>query len=263
MSWIALGSAVVVGVGTYAAGASQKAPGKAAAIDPTQVQADTIRGNVQNTPEIEALLRRANSFTQGQNLSLLNQAIPGYSQIAQNLSNQAQQASANPYALPKEFSDTLARQAAERGISTGVRGQAQDFSLLRDFGVNSLQYGQQQLASSQNILTTLAGLAKVNPLSPLSMYIQPGQALQVASENRSAEQAYLNAQQAAANKRAAAPWEGLSAAAGVFGGMYGGGFGGSNPPTPTPGQPAPGYVQPASTGAPAGYGSGGGFGMYA
>lgn len=225
MSWIAVGAAVVVGGATYMSGRSQKAPGQAAAVDPSQIQADTIRGNVQNTPEIEALLRRANSFTQGQNLSLLNQAIPGYDRIAQNLSNQTQQASANPYALPKEFSDNLARQAAERGINTGVRGQAQDFSLLRDFGVNSLQYGQQQLANSQNILQTLAGLAKVNPLSPLSMYIQPGQALQGAYQQQGADQAYMNAQQAAANKRAAAPWQGLAAAAGVFGGMYGGGAG--------------------------------------
>ncbi len=204
---------------------SQKAPGQAAAVDPGQVAGDAIRSNVTNTPEIEALLRRANSFTQDQNLSLLNQAIPGYGQIAQNLSNQALQASANPYGLPKEFSDNLARQAAERGINTGVRGQAGDFSLLRDFGINSLQYGQQQLQSSQNILQTLAGLGKVNPLSPLSMYIQPGQALQGAYQQQSADQSYMNAQQAAANKQAAAGWNGLAAGAGVFGGMYGGGAG--------------------------------------
>ncbi len=213
----------MVGGATYAAGKSQKAPGQAAAVNPGQTTAEAIASNNANTPEIEALLRRANSFTQQQNLSLLNQAIPGYGQIAQNLSNQALQASENPYGLPKEFSDNLARQAAERGINTGVRGQAGDFSLLRDFGINSLQYGQQQLQSSQNILQTLAGLGKVNPLSPLSMYIQPGQALQGAYQQQSADQSYLNASQAAANKQAAAGWNGLAAGAGVFGGMYGGG----------------------------------------
>ncbi len=118
--WIAGAAAVVVGGATYMANKSQKAPGQAAAVDPGQVSADAIRSNAQNSPEIEALLRRANSFTQQQNLSLLNQAIPGYGQIAQNLSNQALQASENPYGLPKEFSDNLARQAAERGINTGV-----------------------------------------------------------------------------------------------------------------------------------------------
>ncbi len=227
-SWVAVGVAVVGGVATYAGQkAGSKAPGQAAAVDPTKVQSDSIRGNVQNTPEIEALLRRANSFNQTQNISLLNQAIPGYDQIAKNLSNQALSASADPYALPKDFSDNLARQAAERGINTGVRGQANDFSLLRDFGVNSLQYGQQQLASSQNILSTLAGLAKVNPLSPLSMYVNPGQALGAAQQQQGADQAYMNTQQAAANRAAAAPWAGLSAAAGIFGGAYGGGAGAS------------------------------------
>lgn len=257
MSWFAVGAAVVVGGSTYMSKTSQKAPGQAAAVDPTAVQAETIRGNVANSPEIEALLRRANSFTQGQNLSLLNQAIPGYDQIASNLSNQALQASANPYELPKEFSDNLARQAAERGINTGVRGQANDFSLLRDFGVNSLQYGQQQIQSSQNILQTLAGLAKVNPLSPLSMYIQPGQALQGAYQQQSADQAAMNAQQAAANAKAAAPWDALAAGVGTFAGMYGAG-GGSGTTTIYP----QGGGSP--TVAPYSYGSGGGgVGIYA
>lgn len=224
MSWIAVGAAVVVGGSTYMAQKKgAKAPGQAAPVDVGEASADAIRANNQNTPEIEALLRRANQFTQDQNLSLLNRAIPGYDEIAKNLSNQARQASENPYQLPKEFSDNLSRIAAERGINTGVRGQAGDFSLLRDFGVNSLQYGQQQLASSQSILSTLAGLAKVNPLSPLSMYVTPQNALSAASENRSADQAYLNAQQAAANQRAAAPWNALAAGAGVFAGAYGGG----------------------------------------
>jgi hypothetical protein len=226
MSWIAVGAAVVVGGSTYMAKSKgAKAPGQAAAVDVGGAASEAIRANNQNTPEIEALLRRANTFTQDQNLSLLNRAIPGYDQIAQNLSRQAQQASANPYALPQEFEDNLSRIAAERGINTGVRGQAGDFSLLRDFGVNSLQYGQQQIASSQSILGTLAGLAKVNPLSPLSMYVTPQNAIQAASDNRSAQQAYMNAQQAAANQKAAAPWEGLAAGAGVFGGMYGAGAG--------------------------------------
>lgn len=229
MSWIAVGAAVVVGGSTYMSQkAGSKAPGQAAPIDIGGASAEAIRANAVNSPEIEALLRRSNEFTQNQNLSLLNQAIPGYSEIAKNLSGRALEASADPYALPKDFTDNLTRLAAERGINTGVRGQAGDFSLLRDFGVNSLQYGQQQLGMSQSILGTLASLGKVNPLSPLSMYVTPANALSAASENRSAEQASLNAQQAAANRSAAAPWNALAAGAGVFAGAYGGaGAGGS------------------------------------
>ncbi len=45
------------------------------------------------------------------------------------------------------------------------------------------------------------------------------------TQQQGANQSYMNAQQAAANKQAAAGWNGLAAGAGVFGGMYGGGAG--------------------------------------
>lgn len=271
MSWIAVGAAVVVGGATYAGQrAGAKAPGKADSIDVGSASNDAIRANYANSPEIEALLARANEFTQKQNLSLLNRAIPGYTDISKNLSNRALEASANPYALPKDFADNLNRIAAERGINTGVRGQAGDFSLLRDFGVNSLQYGQQQLGQAQSILGTLASLGKVNPLSPLSMYVTPQNALEVASQNRSADQAYLNAQQAAANQKAAAGWNALAAGVGTFAGAYGGGAGGAAKAGGgyTGTTPYSGFSDPPSavkggfggTGAasPYGYGSGGG-----
>jgi hypothetical protein len=224
--WIAAAAAVVVGGSTYMSKKKgAKAPGQADPVNLSDASKEALRINRRDAPEIEDLISRSNNFMQDQSLSLLNRSVPGYNEIAGNLVNQAKQASANPYALPQEFEDNLSRIAAERGINTGVRGQAGDFSLLRDFGVNSLQYGQQQLANSQSILSTLAGLSRVNPLSPLSMYVTPQNALQVASENRSADQAQLNAQQAAANQKASAPWDALAAGAGVFGGIYGGGAG--------------------------------------
>ncbi len=257
MSWVAIGAGVVVAGSTYMGQkAGSKAPGQAPNVDIGGTSAEAIRANAQNSPEIEALLRRANDFTQNQNLSLLNRAIPGYEQISKNLSGRALEASADPYALPKDFTDNLNRQAAERGINTGVRGQAGDFSLLRDFGVNSLQYGQQQLGNAQSILTTLAGLGKVNPLSPLSMYVTPQNALSVAENNRSANQAQMNAQQAAANQRAAAPWNALAAGAGTFAGAYGGGFGGAKQPGYTGEVPYSGFSEPPSA-VGAGYGGGG------
>jgi hypothetical protein len=164
------------------------------------------------------LLRSSNSFQQQQKTSLLNSAVPGYSQIAGNLSSFAQNASANPYALPADFSSNLTRLAAERGINTGVRGQAGDYSLLRDFGVNELNYGQQQLNNAQSITSTLAGLGSVNPLSPLSFYTTPGQALQASSANQNLAQSGINAQNAANNTANANTWNSIAKLGGVAAG---------------------------------------------
>lgn len=221
-SWAAVGAAAVTAVGSYASSRqAKKGAGQTAApLDIGQITNDTTQANIANQPEIEALLRKSNSFNQGQNLNLLEQAIPGYSKIAGNLSNYAQNASANPYALPKDFTDNLTRLAAERGISTGVRGQANDFSLLRDFGVNSLQYGQQQIQNTQSILGTIAGLAKVNPLSPLSFYSTPQMAYGAAAQNQNLAQSGINARNAANNYATANTWSSLSSLAGTAAGAY-------------------------------------------
>lgn len=220
---LAIGTALASGLGSALGARSQKAPAQAAPINIGQVAGDSVRANVANLPDIEALIRKANEFSQGQNIALLEQAIPGYKEIAANLTNIAKKGSANPYELPEEFTQNLTRLAAERGIGTGVRGQANEFSLLRDFGINSLEYGQNQISQSQSILQNLASLGKVNPLSPLNFFVDPNAAISAAQSNRSADQAYLNASQQASNARSAAGWNALGTAAGVFGGMYGGG----------------------------------------
>jgi hypothetical protein len=218
--WAAAAAVVAAGAsayGTYQSGQNAKAAAgkQAPTLDIGQITQDSAIGNVQAEPDIEALIHSSNKFNQKENLSLLEKAIPGYSKIQGNLSTLAQNASANPYALPQGVADNLTRLAAERGISTGVRGQAQDFSLLRDFGVNELAYGQQNIANTQSILGTLAGLGKVSPLSPLSFYSTPGQALGAAGTNQSANQASLNAQGAASQYATDSTWAGISKLAGA------------------------------------------------
>src|ERR1043166_1627111 len=191
--WAAAAAVVAAGAsayGTYEQGQAAKSAAShvAAPISMSQVTQDSALGNISAEPDIEALIRTSNSFNQQQNLSLLNKAIPGYSQIQQNLAKQAASYSANPYQLPAGVADNLNRLAAERGIHTGVKGQAQDYSLLRDFGVNLLNYGQQNINNTQSILSTLAGLGKVNPLSPLSFYGTPGQYFGAAQSNQNLQQ---------------------------------------------------------------------------
>lgn len=215
-----LAAAAVIAAGTYMAARSQKKPQQAPGVDIGQTLGDTISSNIANAPEAEYLARRTNEFNQNQNLALLEKAIPGYGAWAKK-----QAATADSYASGKisdETANNLTRLAAERGISTGARGQANDYSLLRDFGVQQ----QQQQQYSSNIMQTLAGLAKVSPMSPLAMYATPSQGLQAATYNQGQDQSYLNAMNSYNNTQAAAPWNALAAGAGAY--MSYGGWGAAN-----------------------------------
>lgn len=197
---------VAVGVGTAVGGylSKPKAP-KAAElkqVDPQAEQKKALQGNLASQGDIEQLLSRANTFTQDQANSLMERAVPGYAKIAQKFMSQADGMLTDPYSVPKDVTDNLTRLAAERGINTGVRGQAGDFSLARDFGINSLQYGQARLSQAQSILQTIAGLApRVNPMSPMSFYITPAQQMTNTTQNNTGQ---FNAQQSQNNANAAA-----------------------------------------------------------
>lgn len=236
MSWAAVAVAAGTAIsGAVSANASKKAgrAGQAAPLDINDITANTLRGNNALAPEAEALSRRTNSFNQSEALRMLEEAIPGYGELSKKLTGIAGESLSNPYDLPAEFSANLERQAAERGISTGVRGQAGDFSLLRDFGINSLQYGQQQIGQAQSIMTMLAGLGKVNPLSPLSFYATGDSALAAASGNQNLQQSALNAR-TAGDAQAMSTWgQTIGALSGQFGGYLNNrnAGGGKSPPS--------------------------------
>jgi hypothetical protein len=235
MGWGALIGAAISAAGSmYSANKAKKSVKQATPLDVPGSQREAIQSNEDNRHDIEALIKSSNSFTQKQNLSLLEQAVPGYGSMAKALSNRAAESIANPYKLPDDFTQNLNRLAAERGINVGARGQAGDFSLLRDFGVNSLQYGQQQIGQAQSIISMLAGLGKVNPLSPLAFYVTPQQSLAAQAQQQGADQAAMNAQAQANNYANSQMWNSfaqLGAAAGSYYSNRGGGTGGSAPST--------------------------------
>lgn len=224
MSWAAIGGAAISVVGgAISSNQAKKRAGNVVAVDPVNLQDEqmkAIQGNAAAAGSIEDLLARANSFTQGQALSLTEQAMPGYGALTQSLTQRAQTMADNPYDVPKEVEDNLARIAAERGISAGTRGQFNDFSLLRDFGINSLEYGRSNIQGAQSITNLLSSIApKVNPMSPLAFYVTPGAQAANAQMNNQNKQAVaqgaINAQNAAANAGSADLWSNLSRLAGV------------------------------------------------
>ncbi len=229
----AIGTAAVGAIGSVVSSNNKKKAAEAAAaasgydnVDLQKQQSDAISGNLANQSSIEDLLSRANTFQQGQASSLAELAMPGYSALSQSLTQRAQTMADHPYDLPVEVTKNLERLAAERGISTGVRGQANDFSLLRDFGVNSLQYGQSNIQGAQSITGLLAGIApKVNPMSPLAFYVSPEQSAAAATNNNMQNQAV---RASAANNLAQVQsqsstdlWANLTKLAGVAGASFG------------------------------------------
>jgi hypothetical protein len=153
-------------------------------VDAAAEQKKALAGNLASQGDIESLLSRSNKYQQGQASSLLEQAVPGYGKLSASILSRGQQAADHPYDLPPEVQANLSRIAAERGISVGNRGQSQQFSALKDLGVNMLDYGNQNFQRSLQALQTVTGLApRVSPMSPLSFYLTPGQTLGNAQQN--------------------------------------------------------------------------------
>jgi len=226
-TWGAIaGAAISVVGGAVNANQAKKHAGQVAQYDNpniADVQGEALGANLANQSSIENLISQGNSFQANQLLDLQQKILPGFADLQHSLTSRAQTLTDHPYDVPKEVQDNIARIAAERGISAGTRGQFNDFSLLRDFGVNELQYGQSAINQAQSLTGLLATIApKVNPMSPLSFYVTPAQALSNttnnAAQNQAIAQGSINAQNAASAAGNADLWGSLTKIAGLYAG---------------------------------------------
>lgn len=205
----------------------KKAPDSAAPanVNLQDQQSAAIAGNTNAEGNIETLLSKANNYTQNQAIDLMNKAVPGYTSFANQLLATGQKKLDNPYALPQDVEDNLTRISAERGISRGTRGQTNDYSALRDLGVNMLDYGDRNFQQAMQALTTVTGTApRISPMSPMSFYVTPAQNAQVAAGNASnlqaTQQANFNNQAAASNFNNQNLWDSISRGTGQALGAY-------------------------------------------
>lgn len=222
MSWAAV-AAAAVSVGGALLSKPKQAPA-AAAVTPTNLvdeQSKAIAGNAQATPDIEALLKQANAFTQDQASALMEKAVPGYGAFSQNLLKAGADKLKDPYALPQDVTDNLNRISAERGISRGTAGQTNQYSALRDLGVNELDYGNANYQQAIQALTAVTGTApRISPMSPMSFYVTPQLQAGITSQNNSNQQAVAqganNANAAANNANNQNLWDSISKGAGLI-----------------------------------------------
>jgi len=218
-AWAAIaGAAVSVGGALLT---QKKAPATAApaTVNLQQQQQNAIGGNLNAEGNIETLISKANNYTQQQAIDLMNQAVPGYSQFAGNLLETGEQKLAHPYDLPADVTANLNRISAERGISRGTAGQTNQYSALRDLGVNMLDYGNQNYQQAIQALSAVTGTApRISPMSPMSFYVTPAQNAQVAAGNaqniQATQQGANNAAAAVSNFNNQNLWDSISKGSG-------------------------------------------------
>ena len=184
--------------------AKASAANQVAPVDLQEEQTKAIEGNLANQAKIEGLVSSTNTFNQSQATSMMEQAIPGFTALQGKLVATTNDLLTNPYDLPKDVQTNLERLAAERGVSAGTRGTFNEFSLLRDLGVNSLQYGQSRINQAGGLAGIISSIApKANVMSPLSFYNTPAQYIQNQQMNNANDQAVrqgaINAELAATN----------------------------------------------------------------
>lgn len=214
--------------GAYSQGQAAKKAAKASAanqvatVDLQEEQTKAIEGNIANQAKIESLVSSTNAFNQSQATSMMESAIPGFSALQSKLMTTTSDLLTNPYDLPKDVQTNLERLAAERGVSAGTRGTFNEFSLLRDFGVNSLQYGQSRINQAGGLAGIISSIApKVNVMSPLSFYNTPAQYAAnqqlTNANNQATTQGAINANLAATNYQNAGIANAVTGLAGVAG----------------------------------------------
>ena len=197
-----------------AAGAAYQAP-----IDWQEEQRKALEGNLATLPKSEKLSAATNTFNQSESNRLMEQALPGWSKLQASMTSTAQNLMTNPYELDQDTQNYLQKKAAEMGVSSGARGGFEKFNLLKDFGVTSMQYGTQRINQAQSLFSTLASTApRVNPMSPISMFVTPQQIASATQQenisNQQVAQSANNLQTQATMNQNQAIWGSVGSVAG-------------------------------------------------
>jgi hypothetical protein len=242
--WVA-GATVVGSIGSALITKSgQKAPQTAAytPVDIGKGAKDAIDANLDNLDQNKFLASQTNTFAQDESLRLIEQAMPGFTAAQSRLMQSFNDDLDSQTTLPKDVQSKIEQFAAEKGISRGTSGNFNDFSLVKDFGFNLIDWQNAKRASALQTLSTVFGMApRVNPMSPMAMFVDPNVAISAQvrdNENQySIGQAAANATQAASATNAGLLGGAFSSSIGALGSLFGGGgaaAGGSSGSLPSP-----------------------------
>jgi len=133
-----------------------------------------IDSNVESFDDVTSFLDDLNAFNAQASVDVLEQTIPGFTNLRQQLTDRASELASDPFSVPESVQSLLETQAAQRGVATGVGldSGAGALDLVETFGLTGIQLGQQNLATAQNLANTVTSVAPpptpVNPFAFLS-----------------------------------------------------------------------------------------------
>lgn len=160
--------------------------------------AQSLDAYLANKDKIAAVTSDANTTAQNAAMDALESALPGFKSLMAGYMSKIQSDLNSETTLPADMQANLSKLAAEKGISRGTSGGFNNFSLVKDFGVNLIDYQNQVRSRGLSTLSAIqSAIPQINPLSPTAFITSPTTALaaKTASDanNTDATQSYLNA----------------------------------------------------------------------
>lgn len=142
-------------------------------IDPTQVQQETITGNLRNAQGAFQLADLANTFSTEQLLKQLEMMLPGFANMRDQITGVL--GSKLRGEVPRDVKNLLERNAAEKGIAMGTSGSRfNEYDELRNLGLTSLGIQNEGIAQGANWLRSMPQAQKMDFTS---MFFTPQQRL--------------------------------------------------------------------------------------
>lgn len=137
-------------------------------------QGAAIANNQQNLQSAEQLTANANAFSQQQIQQMLNNAIPGFSQLTGNVQSTINSEIAGE--LPADVQQRIQSSTAANAFAGGYAGSDLARNLTaRDLGITSLNLTQQGLSSAQSWIQQMNNLFSPGMLNVSGMFVTPGQ----------------------------------------------------------------------------------------
>lgn len=142
-------------------------------INPSQVQSQTIAGNLAAAPKAFELADIANTFSADQLNKMLEKMLPGYAGLRDKGTENI--AAFLRGEIPKDVERLIEQRAAEKGVRVGTSGsEFQKFDTLRNLGLTSLDITQRGLDSASR---WIAAAPKAPQFDFTSMFFTPQQRL--------------------------------------------------------------------------------------
>lgn len=146
-------------------------------------QAKAISSNQAALPGAEALVSSANQFSQDQINKMLEQAIPGYSNIVGSASADIE--SMLKGQIPTDVSDAVQSNAAARALGGGYSGSGAARNLVaRDLGLTSLDLTGKGISAAETWMQNMNNLYRPSMIDVSSMFVTPQQMFQDTFQNQ-------------------------------------------------------------------------------